>query len=247
MRARAEQVGGALTVDSRPGAGTTVDGDASVTAAAMIRILLVDDHPVVRDGLRGMLEAEPDLTVVGEAGSGDEAVTAARAHRPDVILMDLRMPGLDGAAATERDPRPLPQTRVVVLTTYDTDADILRAVEAGASGYLLKDATPRRPHRRGPRRRPRRDRAGPVRRRPPRPAGPQPGPPAAAPLSARELRGAVPRRHRPNQRRHRPQPHIAEATVKTHLLRAFNKLDVGDRTAAVTTAMSLGLLPPTFP
>ena len=107
----------------------------------MIRILLVDDHPVVRDGLRGMLEAEADLTVVGEAGSGDEAVTAAHTHRPDVVLMDLRMPGLDGAGATDRILATLPQTRVVVLTTYDTDADILRAVEAGASGYLLKDAT----------------------------------------------------------------------------------------------------------
>ncbi|MEV4508944.1 response regulator transcription factor [Dactylosporangium sp. NPDC049525] len=212
----------------------------------MIRILLVDDHPVVRDGLRGMLESEPDLTVVGEAGSGDEAVTAAHTHRPDVILMDLRMPGLDGAGATDRILAALPQTRVVVLTTYDTDADILRAVEAGASGYLLKDAT-------------RTDLTAAVRaaargetvlapsvagrlvqqvRNPPRPA-------TTPILSARELQvlSLVATGHT-NADIGRTL-HITEATVKTHLLRAFNKLDVSDRTAAVTTAMALGLLPST--
>ncbi|WP_327009235.1 response regulator transcription factor [Dactylosporangium sp. NBC_01737] len=209
----------------------------------MIRILLVDDHPVVRDGLRGMLEAEPDLTVVGEAGSGDEAITAAHTHHPDVILMDLRMPGLDGADATDRILAALPQTRVVVLTTYDTDADILRAVEAGASGYLLKDAT-------------RTDLTAAVRaaargetvlapsvagrlvqqvRNPPRPA-------TTPILSARELEvlSLVATGHT-NAAIGRAL-HITEATVKTHLLRAFNKLDVSDRTAAVTTAMALGLL-----
>ena len=89
-----------------------------------------------------MLDAEPDLEVVGEAGYGDEAVALAAALRPDVVLMDLRMPGVDGVTATGRSSPGLPATRVVVLTTYDTDADILRAVEAGATGYLLKD-TPR--------------------------------------------------------------------------------------------------------
>jgi DNA-binding NarL/FixJ family response regulator len=215
----------------------------------MIRILLVDDHPVVRDGLRGMLEAEADLTVVGEAGSGDEAVTAAHTHRPDVVLMDLRMPGLDGAGATDRILAALPQTRVVVLTTYDTDADILRAVEAGASGYLLKDAT-------------RADLTSAVRaaargetvlapsvagrlvqqvRNPPRPTA---APPV---LSARELEvlSLVATGHT-NADIGRTL-HITEATVKTHLLRAFNKLDVSDRTAAVTTAMALGVLPPARP
>jgi DNA-binding NarL/FixJ family response regulator len=100
----------------------------------LIRIMLVDDHPVVREGLRGMLEAEPDLTVVGEAGSGDEAVALDRVAQPDVVLMDLRMPGLDGVGATKRILREQPGRRIVVLTTYETDADILRAVEAGASG-----------------------------------------------------------------------------------------------------------------
>jgi DNA-binding NarL/FixJ family response regulator len=103
-----------------------------------IRVVLADDHPVVREGLRGMLAAEPDIEVVGEAASGPEAVALAERLRPDVVLMDLRMPGGDGVEATRR----LAGTTVVVLTTYDSDADILRAVEAGAAGYLLKD-TPR--------------------------------------------------------------------------------------------------------
>ncbi|GGO24301.1 DNA-binding response regulator [Micromonospora parathelypteridis] len=218
------------------------------TEAAMIRILLVDDHPVVRDGLRGMLESEPDLAVVGEAGSGEEAVAAAHTHHPDVILMDLRMPGLDGPGATDRILAALPQTRVVVLTTYDTDADILRAVEAGACGYLLKDAT-------------RTDLTAAIRaaargetvltpsvagrlveqvRNPPRPA-------TTPILSAREVQVlSLVATGRTNADIGRIL-HITEATVKTHLLRAFNKLDVSDRTAAVTTAMALGVLPPAHP
>lgn len=104
-----------------------------------IHILIVDDHPVVRFGLRGMLEAYDDLRVVGEAGSGDEAIVLAAATRPDVILMDLRMPGTDGATATARIRQEHPGIRVLVLTTYEGDADILPAIEAGATGYLLKD------------------------------------------------------------------------------------------------------------
>ncbi|HLL67452.1 MAG TPA: response regulator transcription factor [Micromonosporaceae bacterium] len=205
----------------------------------MIRVLLVDDHPVVREGLRGMLEAEPDLSVVGEAGSGDEAVALARALAPEVILMDLRMPGLDGAAATRQILAGGAPARVIVLTTYDTDADILRAVEAGASGYLLKDTS-------------RADLARAIRAAArgetvlaPSVAGHllrharSPAPPA---LSGRELEvlGLV-AEGRTNAEIGRAL-HISEATVKTHLLRTFNKLDVSDRTAAVTTAMARGLL-----
>ncbi|NUR73722.1 MAG: response regulator transcription factor [Hamadaea sp.] len=205
----------------------------------MITVLLVDDHPVVRAGLRGMLEAEPDLRVIGEAASGPEAVTAAAAFTPDVILMDLRMPGGDGATATEKILSGGSRSRIVVLTTYESDADILRAVEAGASGYLLKDAAPTelanavRAASRGetvlaP------AVAGRLLRQVRQPA--QPG------LSAREAevlrlvaRGST------NGDIGR-ELHISEATVKTHLLRIFSKLDVDDRTAAVTTAMSRGLL-----
>ncbi|HET6290370.1 MAG TPA: response regulator transcription factor [Amycolatopsis sp.] len=205
----------------------------------MITVMLVDDHPVVREGLRGMLEAEPDLSVVGEAGSGDEAVALSRVERPDVILMDLRMPGLDGVGATRKILADRPGQRVVVLTTYETDADILRAVEAGASGYLLKDAS-------------RAELAGAIRAASrgetvlaPSVAGKlvnRVRNPTASPLSAREIevlrlvaRGST------NADIGRTL-HISEATVKTHLLRTFGKLDVSDRTAAVTTAMRLGLL-----
>jgi DNA-binding NarL/FixJ family response regulator len=110
-----------------------------VTADAAIRVVLADDHPIVREGLRGMLAAEPGIEVVAEAASGAEAVAVAARYRPDVVLMDLRMPGGDGVTATAEILAATPGARVVVLTTYETDADIVRAVEAGAVGYLLKD------------------------------------------------------------------------------------------------------------
>jgi DNA-binding NarL/FixJ family response regulator len=207
----------------------------------MIRVLLADDHPVVRAGLRGMLAAEPDIEVAGEAASGPEAVARARTGAYDVILMDLRMPGGDGVAATEHILAADPGARVLILTTYEADTDILRAVEAGATGYLLKDATPA-------------ELAGAVRaaargetvlapsvaerlvshvRRPPRES-----------LSARETEIlAHVARGRTNAQIGRAL-FISEATVKTHLLRAFGKLGVSGRTAAVTTAIERGLLPP---
>nr|BFE87171.1 response regulator transcription factor [Planobispora longispora] len=107
----------------------------------MLRLLIVDDHPVVREGLRGMLESDPRVVVAGEAASGDEAVVRAREFTPDVILMDLRMPGGDGVSAISRILADRPESRVIVLTTYETDQDIVRAVEAGAAGYLLKDTS----------------------------------------------------------------------------------------------------------
>jgi DNA-binding NarL/FixJ family response regulator len=204
--------------------------------------MLVDDHPVVREGLRGMLEAEPDLTVIGEAGSGDEAVALDRVKQPDVVLMDLRMPGLDGVGATKRILRESPGRRIVVLTTYETDTDILHAVEAGASGYLLKDAS-------------RTELAGAIR-------AAARGETVLAPSVAGKL---VNRVRNPEQQKQQTLSareaevlrlvakggtnadigralHISEATVKTHLLRMFGKLGVSDRTAAVTTAMDRGLL-----
>ncbi|WP_414941672.1 response regulator [Amycolatopsis sp. cmx-11-51] len=205
----------------------------------MITIMLVDDHPVVREGLRGMLEAEPDLSVVGEAGSGDEAVALSRVKQPDVILMDLRMPGLDGVGATRQILADRPGQRVVVLTTYETDADILRAVEAGASGYLLKDAS-------------RTELAGAIRAASrgetvlaPSVAGKlvnRVRNPTASPLSAREIEVLRLVAQGSTNADIGRALHISEATVKTHLLRVFGKLDVSDRTAAVTTAMRLGLL-----
>ena len=207
--------------------------------ASATKVLLVDDHPVVREGLRGMIDAEADLTVVGEAGSGAEAIVMAESLQPDVILMDLRMPDVDGVTATERILALLPGTRIVVVTTYESDTDILRAVEAGAAGYLLKDAS-------------RAELAEAVRdaARGKTVLAPTVADrlvrfvrqPSSVALSTREIEvlGLV-STGKTNAEIGR-ELHISEATVKTHLLRTFNKLGVSDRTAAVTTAMSMGLL-----
>ena len=210
------------------------------TVPPAIRIVLADDHPVVREGLRGMLAAEPDLDVVGEASDGAEAVRVVRATRPDVVLMDLRMPNLDGVQAIVELARVAPEVRVLVLTTYDTDADILRAVEAGATGYLLKDS-------------PRATLADAVR-------AASRGETVLAPGVAARLMRKVHRDHETLTRRELDVLQavasgarnaeaaaalgIGEATVKTHLLRIFTKLGVDGRTEAVTRAMELGIIPP---
>ncbi|MEV5500365.1 response regulator transcription factor, partial [Nonomuraea fuscirosea] len=108
---------------------------------APVRLLIADDHPVVRDGIRGMFTGDPGFEVLGEAGDGAQAVDLARVLDPDVILMDLRMPRMDGVAAIKELARLGVRARVLVLTTYDTDKDVLPAVEAGATGYLLKDTS----------------------------------------------------------------------------------------------------------
>jgi DNA-binding NarL/FixJ family response regulator len=202
----------------------------------VIRVLLVDDHPVVRSGLAGLLGGEPDIEVVGEASDGREGVERAVELVPDVVLMDLRMPEMDGVEATAL----IAATggpRVLVLTTYDTDTDILRAVEAGATGYLLKD-TPRDELVEAVRAASRGETVL--------------APPLAAKLmrqvrsndqlTARELEvlGLVSRGMSNGDIA--KELFIGEATVKTHLLHVFDKLGVSDRTAAVTTAMRLGVL-----
>jgi len=206
----------------------------------VLTVIVVDDHPVVREGLRAILDAEPDLDVVGEAGSGAEAVELAARLRPDVVLMDLRMPGLDGVQATGRITA-AGDARVLVVTTYDTDSDILRAVEAGATGYLLKD-TPRRELTEAVRAAARGETvlAAPVARK----LMSRVRLPAVDAPTRRELEVlAQVARGRSNAQVGR-ELHISEATVKTHLVRVFEKLGVSDRTAAVTTAISQGLLPP---
>jgi DNA-binding NarL/FixJ family response regulator len=206
-------------------------------------VLVVDDHPVVRSGLIGMLAVTDDIEVVGEAGDGEEALALVESTRPDVVLMDLRMPRRDGVSATGAIVSGYPATKVLVLTTYDTDTDILHAVEAGATGYLLKD-TPHAELLDGIRAAARGETvlAPPVAARlmsrlrtPAAPAAVQPSPRELEVLAAvaRGLSNAEIGR----------ELFIGEATVKTHLQRLFTKLDVDDRTHAVTVAIERGLLP----
>ncbi|QIG39808.1 response regulator transcription factor [Microbacterium sp. 4R-513] len=209
----------------------------------MIRLVIADDHPVVRAGLAGMLSDEPGFEVVGEASDGDEAVRIAGATQPDVVLMDLRMPGSDGVAATSRivaGEAGTPPPRVLILTTYESDDQILAAIEAGADGYLLKAA-------------PQVEIVAGIR-------SVAAGQPALSPHVAVRL---VERMRRPetetvltpretevlrlvatghSNKQIASRLGIGEATVKTHLLKAFDKLGVADRTHAVTVAMERGML-----
>ncbi len=208
---------------------------------SVIRVLVADDHPVVRGGIVALLSANDDIEVVGEATDGPTAVAEALRLEPDLVLMDLRMPGFDGDEATARILAERPGIRVVVLTTYETDESILTAIEAGASGYLLK-AAPQEEILEGIRSVARGEVAlapgiaALLVKRVAAPAAP------AITLSPRETEvlGLV------AQGESNPaiaaRLHLSEATVKTHLLHVFEKLGVNDRTRAVTKAMELGLL-----
>ncbi len=199
-----------------------------------ITVLVVDDHPVVRDGLHGMLAGQPEFEVVGEAVNGREAVEMVGRLQPDVILMDLRMPEMDGVAAIESILSDWPEANILVLTTYDSDEDIVRAMEAGATGYLLKDA-PRQELFRAVRASAR-------------------GESVLAPTVAARLMDYM---RSPNEETLSPREvsvlslvaqgasnrevgeelHISVATVKTHLVHIYEKLGVDNRTAAVTAAL----------
>jgi len=204
-----------------------------------IRLLIADDHPVVRDGLRAMLATQPDMELLGEAATGTEAVTQARAMRPDVVLMDLQMPGLDGPGAIATLREQAPEVRVLVLTTYGTDADITRAVDAGATGYLLKDA-------------PREQLFSAIRSAARGESVLSPSvatrvlgrmrAPAEEALSPRELEILQAVARGLSNKDIGRQLYVSEATVKTHLLRVFSKLGVDDRTAAVTVALERGII-----
>jgi DNA-binding NarL/FixJ family response regulator len=204
-----------------------------------IRLLISDDHPVVRAGLRGMLSAEPDFEVVGEATNGAEAVALTGELRPDIVLMDLRMPEVDGVTAISQIKEEYPETQVLVLTTYESDADILRAIETGATGYLLKDA-------------PREELFAAIRTA-------AQGKSALAPnvatrlmqrmrdldeeaLSAREIEVLELVASGTSNKEIAKRLWVSETTVKSHMLHIFDKLGVTDRTAAVTEALKRGII-----
>ncbi|MFC8597292.1 response regulator [Isoptericola sp. NPDC057191] len=207
--------------------------------SAPVRLLVADDHPVVRDGIVGMVATDPGVEVVGEASDGSQSVALARVLDPDVVLMDLRMRGMDGVAAIREFGRLGIRARVVVLTTYDADADVLPAIEAGATGYLLKDA-PRDELLRAIRaaavgdavlapsvasRLVRRVRS-----------------PEASVLTPRELEVLALVADGTTNRAAGARLHLSEATVKTHLISIYAKLGVGDRAAAVAVGFRRGLL-----
>jgi DNA-binding NarL/FixJ family response regulator len=204
-----------------------------------IRILITDDHPVVREGLSGMLAGQSDFEVIGLAADGDTAVKMHGSLAPDVTLMDLRMPGLDGVGAIKAIKAQQPSSRIIVLTTYDSDADILRAIEAGATGYLLKDA-PREELFRAIRAAARGDSVlAPavaarlmIRMRAP----------AEENLSDREIEVLQLVAKGASNKEIGKSLHISTATVKSHLIHIYGKLGVDDRTAAVTTALEKGII-----
>jgi DNA-binding NarL/FixJ family response regulator len=205
----------------------------------VIRILIADDHPVVRDGLRGMVAGEPDLEVVGEAASGLEVLALAPRVRPDVALVDLRMPELDGVATIRALGQRHPEVRVLVLTTFDTERDVVSAIEAGATGYLLKDAP------RGELFRAIRAAARGETVLAPEAASRLVGrlrDPATQPLTQRELQVLELVARGASNREVAGRLQVSEATVKTHLVHAFAKLGVSDRTAAVTAALQRRLI-----
>jgi DNA-binding NarL/FixJ family response regulator len=205
----------------------------------VVRIVIADDHPVVREGMRALLMTQSDFDVVGDAADGAGAVALVGELGPDVLLMDLLMPGTDGVSATSEISARYPDTHVLIVTTYDSDQDILRAVEAGAAGYLLKD-TPRNELCAAVRAAARGETVlAPAvaarivtRMRAPKPTALTPREVEVLTWVARGFTNADIGR----------ELFIGEATVKTHLLRTFAKLGVDDRTAAVTVALERGIL-----
>jgi two-component system NarL family response regulator len=202
-----------------------------------IRVLIAEDHAVVRDGLAAVLKFEPDMTVVGLARNGLEAVTQFRALKPDVVLMDLAMPELDGAGAILAIRGEFPDARILVLTTYDNDESVFRALENGAKGYLLKDCSTA-------------DLLAGIRKI--SAGGTHVSERAAArlaeramaggPLSPRELEVLKWIAEGKSNKEIATLLFISEGTVKTHVLSIHEKLGVGDRTEAVVTAIKRGIL-----
>ncbi|HEX3491027.1 MAG TPA: response regulator transcription factor [Streptosporangiaceae bacterium] len=204
-----------------------------------VRVLLVDDHPVFRDGLRQLLDSTGDFTVVAEAGDGLEALAWARRQQADVVLMDLHLPRMDGVTAIRRLAEIAPATRVLVLSTYDADDEVLSAIEAGAVGYLLKDTS-------------RAELISAVQ-------AAARGEPVLSPPAARRILSRI---REPSRDLLKPRElellrlvadgatnreaagrlFVSEATVKAHLLRIYERLGARDRASAVAEAYRRGLL-----
>ena len=206
---------------------------ASVTA---IRVMTVDDHPIFRDGLAALLSFYKDFELVAEAADGAQAVQLFRIHRPDVTLMDLSMPVMGGAQATETITSEFPDARIIALTTYEGDADIHRALEAGARGYLLKDALRnqiadaiRSVHRGG-------------RVVPATVAQKLAEYTPRIELTERELEVLSLMAQGQSNKEIADSIGRTEATVKVHVLHILSKLSVDDRTAAVTVALKRGMI-----
>jgi two-component system NarL family response regulator len=200
-----------------------------------IRVLVVDDHPVVRQGLIGMLEEAPDIVIVGQGRNGHEAIAVFQQQQPDVTLMDLRMPEMEGVPAITVICNEFPNARIIVLTTYDTDEEIYRGLRAGAKGYLLKDSEPEelltaiRTVNRGQQYIPPNVAAKLVQRM----TGPE--------LSDRELEVLQLIGQGMSNQEISTALNISESTVKTHVNRILSKLDVKDRTQAAILALKRGI------
>jgi two-component system, NarL family, response regulator len=206
-------------------------------ATGKIKILIVDDHLIVRVGLRTVIADEPDMEVVAEAGDAHGALTAYEAHRPDVTLLDLRMPDVSGADLINRIRQRDPEARIIVLTSYDADEDIYRAVQAGARGYLLKGSMPagtleaaiRNVYAGG-------------RHLPPNVAGRLADRLSAPSLTPREIAVLELVARGLSNAEIGAALSVSAGTIKTHLKRIYPKLGVGDRTAAALAAIQRGLV-----
>ena len=207
-----------------------------MSATSPIRIMLVDDHFLVRMGLLGTLGAEKDMTVVAEAENGAEAVSQFRHFQPDVTLMDLRLPGMDGIESTAAIRREFPKARIIVLSTYDGDEDIHRALEAGAAGYLLKEI------QRDALLRAIRDVHLGNRCLPPTVAARLAQRPVGCDLTCRELDVLERIVGGMSNRQIGDDLSISEGTVKTHVNSILGKLGVSDRTQATVAAIDRGIV-----